>query len=64
MMKTVFALPFDVQVVENFLFMEHDYIVAPTVHSTIVQGLNAMKQFKKRDIWRLLSLELVYIQPS
>ena len=31
--------------VEHFMFMEEDYLVAPTIYSTIVQGLNAMEQY-------------------
>jgi hypothetical protein len=34
------------QTVDNFLFMEEDYVVAPTVYSTVIKGLNAIDQFE------------------
>jgi alpha-1,6-mannosyl-glycoprotein beta-1,2-N-acetylglucosaminyltransferase len=49
MLKTVFELEFDGSLqVNNFFFLEEDYIVAPTVYSTIVSGLNVMETHEKK----------------
>jgi hypothetical protein len=48
MLNTVFAMKFDSLEVDNFLFLEEDYIVAPTVYSTIASGLNVMESLEKK----------------
>jgi len=47
MLKTVFGLDFAEVRVDTFVFLEEDYVVAPTVYSAIVSGLNAMEQIEK-----------------
>ena len=46
MLKTVFTMDYFVsKKVDHFLFLEEDYIVAPTIFQAVVNGLNAMHQF-------------------
>lgn len=47
MLKTIFEMKFDSLQVDNFLLLEEDYIVAPTVYSTIASGLNVMAAREK-----------------
>lgn len=58
LMKTVFDMHFGNQVIENFMFLEEDYLVAPTVYSTILQGLNAIKQFEHKTDERFFGVGL------
>ena len=48
LLNAVFSMHFD-ETVHNFLFIEEDYVLAPTAYSTIVNGLNAIDQFEKED---------------
>lgn len=59
LLTTVFAMDFGDGVVDNFLFMEEDYVVAPTVYSTIIGGLNAMDQFSNLTSSGFLGVGLV-----
>ena len=48
LMKTVYSMDFGTATADNFLFMEEDYVVAPTVYSAICSGLDLMEKSPKR----------------
>jgi hypothetical protein len=48
MLNTAFAMKFDSLEVDNFFFLEEDYVVAPTFYSTIASGLNVMESLEKK----------------
>lgn len=45
MLQQVFTKDDELKIYESFLFLEEDYIVAPTVYETIQQGIHAMTEF-------------------
>ena len=51
-------------IADNFLFMEEDYVVAPTVYSSIIGGLNAMEQFPNEVEGGFLGVGLVPKAPQ
>jgi len=59
LLKTVFALEdlFGTKP-DTFLFLEEDYVVAPTIYQALVNGLNAMDEFKDETDRGFLGLSL------
>jgi hypothetical protein len=47
MLHTVFRRDFTDPAVDTFLFLEEDYIVAPTIYSAVIAGLNVMEDMDK-----------------
>ena len=57
--KTIFSREdFISKNIDTFLFLEEDYIVAPTVYQALVGGLNAMNEFEKETRRGFLGLSL------
>jgi N-acetylglucosaminyltransferase II (MGAT2) len=58
-MKTAFSREdFVKRNIDTFLFLEEDYIVAPTIYQALVGGLNAMDEFEKETKRGFLGLSL------
>ncbi|CAB9502125.1 Alpha-mannosidase 2 [Seminavis robusta] len=58
LMKTVFALDLGPVRAESFLFMEEDYVVAPTIYSAIQSGLNLMETSSPKPVGGYFGLVL------
>jgi alpha-1,6-mannosyl-glycoprotein beta-1,2-N-acetylglucosaminyltransferase len=47
LLKTVFTMEFDDDTIDHFLFLEEDYVVAPTTYGALIAGLNVAAEFDR-----------------
>jgi Glycosyl hydrolases family 38 N-terminal domain/N-acetylglucosaminyltransferase II (MGAT2)/Alpha mannosidase middle domain/Glycosyl hydrolases family 38 C-terminal domain len=58
LLTSIFTKIHELDHIDNFLFSEEDYVVAPTIYVAILNGLNAIEEFENGSSIEYFGLEL------